>query len=350
MTMRCDRVRTAVIGCGFAGRDVYCSDLMSDERCELVGVCDVDAAVAQRAAEQFGVARWFTDAESLLRELQPDLLVNVTPAAEHAVITRLALTHGCHVYSEKPIAISLAEGRALLARAREVGRHLIVAPDVSLRPEIRALHDVIGTGLLGQPLSVTARYAASLPPDAPVRSPWYYLPGGGALTDLGSYLVTALVAICGPVNRVSAFTAVTFAERRGVDGTFRPTAEDTAAVLLEFQSGPAAVVQTGYHFAAGMGHLQFDFSGGRAAARLVGKDFYNSVPQVNSDSAGWQEVPTRTYGPAETGVRNMIRCLLDNRPPELSAARALHVLEVLEAARTSQRSGAHVPVGASADP
>ena len=346
--MKPDRLRAAVVGCGFASQRVYLPDLMSDERCELVGVCDVEEAVARNAAARFEAARWFTDTDVMLQELQPDLLVNVTPAAEHARINRLALSLGCHVYGEKPLATSVAESHELMAQARAAGRHLIAAPDVALRPAVRALRDVFASGVLGRPLSITARFAESLPPEAPVRSPWYYLDdGGGALADLGCYLVTALVAICGPVRRVGAFAAITFAERRIEGGTFRPSAEDTAAVLLEFDSGPTAVIQTGFHFAVGMGRLQFDLNGGQSAARLVGENFYDCVPQVNKDGAGWHDVPTGSYEPAETGVRNMIRCLLDKRDPDLSPTLALHVLEVLDAARESQRMGVHVTIGTS---
>jgi predicted dehydrogenase len=337
------RVRVAMTGCGFAGQHVYLPDLISDSRCELAGVCDTDAPLARGAAERFGVGSWFTDTETMLRKLQPDLFVNVTPAAGHAAITRLALGLGCHVYSEKPLAASVRESRELLAVAAAAQRYLAAAPDVALRPAVRALREVYGSGALGRPLSITARYAGSLPPGGPVRTPWYYLDGGGALTDMGSYLMTALIAICGPVNRVSAFTAVTFAERLTGGTTFRPTAEDTAAVLVEFRSGPVAVVQTGFHFAADTWRLLFDLSGGLGAVRLAGEDFYHCVPQVGGPD-GWRDLPVEPYGPAETGVRNTIRCLLEGRPPELTAEFAVHTLEVLEAARTSERSGQHVPV------
>ena len=107
---------------------------------EIVACCDAHPERAERAAA--AVAGWspgakpYTDLDRMLASEQIDAVLNLTPAPAHGPVTRAALDAGLHVYSEKPIASTMAEADALIELARERGRHLICAPAVAVTPAL----------------------------------------------------------------------------------------------------------------------------------------------------------------------------------------------------------------------
>ena len=92
---------------------------------EIVACCDAHPERAERAAA--AIAGWspgatpYTDLDSMLAAEQIDAVVNLTPAPAHGPVTRAALHAGLHVYSEKPVASTMAEADALIELARERG-------------------------------------------------------------------------------------------------------------------------------------------------------------------------------------------------------------------------------------
>src|SRR5829696_6314314 len=119
-----DRLRIALIGCGDVATRRYLPAL-ADLRAhvEIRGLIDARAAAAERAARQ--IAEWSPDAHSyadlgaLLATESLDAVIDLTPAPAHADVNRACLDAGLHVYSEKPIASSVADADALVALASE---------------------------------------------------------------------------------------------------------------------------------------------------------------------------------------------------------------------------------------
>jgi predicted dehydrogenase len=337
--------RVCVVGCGFAGRQTYLTDLRDDPGSELVAVCDADADTAKTAAADYDVPAWYTEVAAMLAETPVDLLVNVTPPLAHAAVTRTALRAGVHVYSEKPLAASHAEGLALTAEARQAGVRLVAAPDVLLRPAVRALAEHVGAGRIGDVQSASAHYASSFAPDRPVRVPWYYLAGGGVLTDMGSYALAALLGVVGRVRDVTAILRTGYPDRVGPDGPFSSGAEDNAAVLLAFDNGALGTLRTGFHHGPAGRELLFTVAGTTGAVRLRGGHWFDSVAEFHDGTSGWREFPAESLPPAQTGVRHVAACLAAGTEPLLTAEATLHLLAVLDAARESSARRATVAVG-----
>src|SRR5205085_3129892 len=91
----------------------------------LAGVCDLSRAMAESAAERFGVAAWFTDHRAMLDRIRPDVVHITTPPASHFRLAMDALTAGCHVIVEKPATAARAELDILLDSACR-GRRVLV--------------------------------------------------------------------------------------------------------------------------------------------------------------------------------------------------------------------------------
>src|SRR5688572_28330131 len=132
------KFRNALIGCGWWGKNIL-KEAAASERCQIIGVCDVDSNVLEIAADQ--VNGWsgdspktYKDHRELLEKEKPDIVIIATPDHWHALQTIDALKAGAHVFVEKPTGHTVNESRAMLKTAREsrrvvqVGLHRRIGP------------------------------------------------------------------------------------------------------------------------------------------------------------------------------------------------------------------------------
>jgi predicted dehydrogenase len=119
------RIRVGVVGCGLIAQVMhlpYLSEL--DDRYELVGVCDLSRTSAEWCAAHYGAHHAVTDAADLLG-LGLDLVMVLT-SGNHAEIAVAAAGAGCHIFVEKPLALSVADGQRMVAAAEAAGSILAV--------------------------------------------------------------------------------------------------------------------------------------------------------------------------------------------------------------------------------
>ena len=124
-----------VIGAGDIS-SAYLEHLTSYPDVEVLVVGNRTVDTAREAAEKLGVPRWGSIEEVLAAD-DVELVVNLTIPAVHAQVTRDALQAGKHVWSEKPLATSLAESAELVQLAAERGLRLGCAPDTMLGPVLQ---------------------------------------------------------------------------------------------------------------------------------------------------------------------------------------------------------------------
>ncbi len=120
-----DRTRVGVVGCGLIAQVMHLPYLTElDDRFELAAVCDLSPSVADACARRFGAGRTFTRWEDLL---QADLdAVLVLTSGSHAPVAVACAQAGMHVFVEKPMCLSAAEGTEMLAATERAGVRLMV--------------------------------------------------------------------------------------------------------------------------------------------------------------------------------------------------------------------------------
>src|SRR5206468_4079117 len=116
-----DRPNIALIGCGGQGR--YDTTLAA-KFATVAAVCDVDSSHAEAASKQFGGAKVHRDFRQLLEREDIHAIINGTPDHWHTLINLAAMKAGKDVYSEKPLTLTIDEGRRLVAVAGETRRIL----------------------------------------------------------------------------------------------------------------------------------------------------------------------------------------------------------------------------------
>ena len=108
--------RVGIVGCGVIAK-VYAEKLNALPFIDLVACADIDAQRAAEFARTHGIARALS-VDALLADGDIDLVVNLTIPQAHVAVSRAAIDTGKSVYCEKPLALTVQEGRDLVAAAR----------------------------------------------------------------------------------------------------------------------------------------------------------------------------------------------------------------------------------------
>jgi predicted dehydrogenase len=210
-----DDLKVGVVGAGVFG-GYHANKYANLPGVRLIGIADTHPDRAVALAGKLGVAA-FTDLESLLAEV--DVVSIAAPASSHAEIARQALNWGRHVYVEKPLALSVAEGRALVSLAEAKG--LTLAAGHQERAIFRAI------GLLDAP-ETPVRIEA-------VRRSSYY-PGRG--TDVSCVLDMMIHDL----DMALALNPTSPAELRAKGRTVHGPRLDEASTEMTFADGMELVI------------------------------------------------------------------------------------------------------------
>jgi predicted dehydrogenase len=343
------RIKVGVIGCGSVSGQ-YLPHLSKSSFVELVSTCDVVEQRAMDAAKQYGLKHHYASIESMLKGAPFDLLINLTDMQEHGRLNKLAISAGKHVWSEKPMATTYREGRELLDLASAKGVRIWGAPAVVNSPQFAFMAKAIQDGKIGKVSAAHAHYG-HLGPD---WSAFFYEKNGGSMPDLAVYNIASLTGLLGPVRSVMAMLNVITPTRKVLnrDKPISVEAEDNAMILMEHESGALSHVQSGFNYYDPYGH------GGKGQDRhtimvwgtkgninLVGYDWAPAGVDLANEE---QQEKTIRYVPDagdyvwQEGASKIAECLATNMEPLINAHHSLHVLEIIEAARTSQAEGKRV--------
>ena len=342
-------VKLAILGCGDVAQRDYLPEMHRlAGRAEIVAICGRTSQRVREVAAHYAIPAWYDDAERMLAEADADVVVNLTPIQAHLETTLAALRAGKHVYSEKPIATSLADALRIRAAAAARRVTMVCAPSVMLFPQVRFAKDLVERGEIGPVYAALGRGWGGVPPWRGYLSDpsSFFARGGGPLADMGVYPLHALTGILGPVQRVSAFAARVKDSFVVADGPFAGKrvpieVEDNWHLILDFGAARLASV-TANNVALDSRAPQMELFGlmGTIAVDLL--DVAAPVETLRPGQA-WQphDLPhERSGGPDHLlGVAHLIDCLQSGAKPIPSLDHAVHVIEIIEAASSSVRSG-----------
>ncbi|MBX9582601.1 MAG: Gfo/Idh/MocA family oxidoreductase [Gemmataceae bacterium] len=155
---RDDRPKVALIGCGGQGR----GDAQNATRFgPVVAVCDVDKDHAAQAAKQFKTDRVYADFRQLLeKEKDVSVVVNATPDHWHTLANIACVRAGKDVYAEKPLTLTIDEGKRLAAEVKKHGRVLQTGSQQRSDGNFRKAVVAVRAGRLGKLSAVTSTLPA----------------------------------------------------------------------------------------------------------------------------------------------------------------------------------------------
>ncbi len=338
------KLKVAIIGCGSVSTQ-YLPHLSKSPYVELVSTCDIIEQRAIDAAKKYNIPNHYPHIEKLLAGAPFDLMINLTNMQEHGRLNKLGLNAGKNIWSEKPMANTYAEGRALLDFAKSKKLKMWGAPAVVNSPQFAFMSKAIQEGKLGKVAAAHAHYGHT----GPTWSAFFYEKGGGSLPDLGVYNIASLTGLLGPAKSVIAMTSIVTPERT-VDnkGKIKVEAEDNAMLIMDHGNGVLSHVQCGFNYFDPHGHEgkgstehTIRIWGSHGNMGLVGYDW---APFGVDLATSWTEPPVRHVPDAgsyvwQEGASVISEAMVKGIEPRINAEHALHVLEIIEAARKSGKTG-----------
>ncbi|MFN8470418.1 MAG: Gfo/Idh/MocA family oxidoreductase [Caldilineaceae bacterium] len=340
---------------------------------QLVGVATTRPQTAQAAAAEIGCEYWTDDYRQLLAQPDVEAVDICVPNHMHAEIVKAAAAAGKHIYCEKPLAMDVAEAKAMVAAVQAAGVITQMTFNFRFVPAVLRAQQLVREGFLGRIFSFRGRYYRSsyIDPQKPLT--WRQrkaIAGGGALFDIGSHILDLLYSLLGPYEAVQATLDTLIPQRPAEAGAAElvPVDVDDIALLhLRTANGVLGLVEVSRMGTGLTNDLQFEIFGEQGAIRFSAVDpGWLEVYDVRDSEKpvggmrGFRKLETVQRYPAQKApdwsmapdfVRahaecqyQFIRAVAEGRPAAPSLADGLHIQAVMAAAELSSTGGGWVKI------
>ena len=327
---------------------------------EIRAVADINPAMAQARADEFGVKAMSVD--ELLSSDDVSVIVNLTVPAAHYEVSSRVLEAGKHVYSEKPLVLTLDEATALADLAAAKGLRVGSAPDTFLGGAHQQVRALIDEGAIGRVVGGTAHVMSRGMEHWHPNPDFFFLPGAGPVLDIGPYYITNLIQLLGPIARVGALTSaanntrtILSEPRRGE--TIPVKTPTNIHALLEFRSGATITLGASWDVKAHR-HAPMELYGTGGSLFVPDPNFFGGQIEIAGDDGAIAPVDAWDHpfgraneGDSEKGMRanyrmaglaDMITGLKDGRPHRCSLELAVHAVDAMTSILFSGETGEFV--------
>ncbi len=349
-----EKVSVGIIGCGSIS-EAYLKSVKVFPIIQITACADINMEAAEKKANEHGIRAMSVDA--LLRDGDIEIILNLTTPQSHTEINLKALHAGKHVHCEKPLAITRADAKEVIALAREKELLAGCAPDTFLGGGLQTCRKTIDDGCIGKPVAGTAFMMSHGVESWHPNPGFYYKKGGGPLFDMGPYYITALINLLGPVKRVCALSAITFKERIATceeqAGKIFPVEVPThVAGTLEFHGGAIVTMVMSFDVWHHSNH-NIEIHGEEGSLRVPDPNCFGGPVHINRGGKdGWQSVPL-SHGCTDNmrgiGVADMACAIRGSRKNRCSGELGYHVLDVMEALNESSVEGKYIVIESSVE-
>ncbi|WP_426114735.1 Gfo/Idh/MocA family protein [Massilia sp. PWRC2] len=223
------KIRFALVGCGRIATNHFGAIAQHSDRCELVGVCDIDRGRLAEAASITGSTAFPTLA-AMLAGCDADAVIVCTPSGLHAEQTVQIAAAGRHVITEKPMATRWEDGKRMVSACDSAGVRLFVVKQNRRNATLQLLKRAVEKRRFGRIYMVNLNVFWTRPDayynSARWRGTWEY--DGGAFMNQASHYVDLIDWLIGPVESLQAYTATL---ARDIE------VEDTGVLSIRWRNG-----------------------------------------------------------------------------------------------------------------
>ena len=347
--------KIAIVGCGDIAEHVYMVQMPKIGRATVVAGCDIKPERNAHFKERFGLRRTYADIDKLLVEEDFDILMDTASIQAHYEINMKALKAGKHLYSQKPIGLTVAEATDMINAAKSSGVKFAASPIHMLRPDIQEAKRLIRQGVLGKINIIRAVASHGGPEYFQYRAndpSWFYEPGAGALYDMGVHALHIVTGILGPAKAVSCMAAISEPKRVVRSGSFdgkgiaSDKMYDNYLIHLDFGGGTLGEILTGFCTKASAGP-SLEIYGAYGSIIFTGESD-NPMKIYIDDPArkirGWlEQYPQERTAPEFfqcSCVADLIGAIEEDRAPMITPEHARHVIDIMCRVEESAADGA----------
>jgi len=282
-----------------------------------------------------------------------DLVVVLTRHKDHYKHIKYCFNKNLHVYSEKPFAETVKEGKELIQLAKKKNLVFGTAPQVMFSSRNQKMKKLIEDGKLGKVTLIRASNSNMGPADrkgVDYDPKWFYN-DGSSIKSLGIYCLSTLLWVFGKPKRVAGLSGITIPKRTVMYGpykgkSFKVTAPDNEVCLLEFDKNVYALFDGSYSVLTPPKY-EFEVQGTKASLFVGGFGGKSSVIFKA------REKEPKEMGPNDDchikwnlswAVEDTIKALLKKRKPKANPEFALMVIEVIDAIQKSSKKGRYIKI------
>lgn len=338
-------VNFGVIGAGGIALRKTIPGMLQAKNCRLVAV--MNPRNADEIAAKFGGVIAYDNEAALLADREVEAVYIASPVNCHARQIQLAAEAGKHILCEKPLTMTLTEGRAAVAACK---RHKVFLQEgymMKFHGAHQRIKEFIDAGKLGKLVYLRAQLSCWYPP---IPGAWRQNPktgGGGALIDMATHLYDLLEWFAGPVKNVAAVTS---------NLVQRYKSEDASTTMLEFKSGAHATVDCFFCIPDEASRTRLEIYGSQGALLSegtigqsqggtlegifgLGDACYDAAQDKDGDRK-FEPIPFPSINPYTAECEYLADCILRKKTPVLNDAKnALRILKLTERAYASSRVG-----------
>ncbi|MBX9591842.1 MAG: Gfo/Idh/MocA family oxidoreductase [Hyphomonadaceae bacterium] len=312
---------------------------------------------ADRLAEiaaAHGIADWTTDLDAVLADPAFSVMFDAGVTGHRGAVLGRAIAAGKHIYSEKPVAASVAEGLALLRAAEARGLKHGAVEDKLYLPGLQELARLARGGFFGRIIGFRLEFGWWVfdGVDEPCQRPsWNYqrAGGGGLILDMYPHWRYVLEGVVGRIGRVVSAASTATPVRVDERGQrYAVDVEDTSVTLIELESGACGTVLSSWATRVRRDDLfTFQVDGSKASAvaglhrcwtqtnaQIPGTSHVNVATDIGADyRAAWDEVvrPGPHRNPYRIGWESFLRHLVAGSPIEADLAAGVRDIALAEA-------------------
>ena len=325
-----------IIGCGAISNQYMIGLNKHNNDIEVTACADIDKNKADQFSKEYNTKTLSVDELILSDEI--DIVVNLTPPLSHFEISYKSLKNAKHVFSEKPIALTIDEGKKLFSTMKENNVYLYSAPDTFLGPAFKKAQELLSSNKIGKIIGGSANFTSHGVEGWHPNPEFYYKNGGGPLFDMGPYYLTALVKALGPVQEVIGYSKKTF-DKRNVENPEVNYKEINVDVdthyfgLLKFKSGIIVDFQVTFDIWKPY-DPKLEIYGDKSSLKLADPNNYDGEIFIfDKDLYQWELIYSSTDSQNNfyrgLGVVNMVKAIKNNTVSEDELSVPFHILEVM---------------------
>ncbi len=329
MSIGDESIGVAVLGAGRMGQ-THIRNLAGIADARVVAVADPRAEAAEAGRALARAQQAFTDPLEAISAPGVDAVVIVTPTSTHAELIEAAVNAGKAVWSEKPIALELAETARVVDVTRQAGALVQLGFMRRFDPGYAAAKARIEAGGLGRIEQFRALSRDTYPPSVE-----FLHHAGGIFLDMAVHDLDLARFLVGEVEEVHAWAAVLAEPRFAEAGDF-----DTALAVLHFENGAMGVVETARHSEWGY-DIRTEVAG--AAGKVVVEDVQKTAATFSHDfgfhADHFESFPDRFEAAFRLELEAFIEAVRDGRQPSPGPEDALETLRLAIACTRSRAEG-----------
>jgi predicted dehydrogenase len=330
-------IKTALLSKWHVHAQEYAEEAIQNEHITLTHVWDEQKERGQAWADELGLT-FEEEIDNIFRNQEIDAVIVASPTSMHTEIITKAAEHGKHVFTEKVLAETEADARAILQEVEKHGVKLMVSLPRLTAAYYLYTQQVADQGLLGRITTIRCRVAhnGSVPTE---QHPEGWLPqhfydkelcGGGAFIDLGAHPIYLTNRLGGKVKAVTA----------RFKQTFDHEVDDNAVAIVEYQSGALGILETG--FVSSGSPFQLEVYG--TEGTLMIEDDTIRIRSINLEE-GWhalseEELPKD----APSAMTQWVSHIRSGTKPDISYQDAYLLTLINDAARRSNEEGRRIEI------